>query len=147
MEKTKRIWDNYLVVGEVQKSAAIKFVVGAAIRDGVKYINVREFYLRKRDGVWMPGRDGITIPLVVPINRGQERLTPYVEIANLFSNTATVLQTMELADPEHAVYKTFTVDENARKRHYKSAETDTAPIKAVARVVSVQVKPAEEEAE
>jgi len=100
----KRIWDNYKEIGEVKKSDSIKFIVAAAIRDGVKYINIREFYIRKRDGVWRPGRDGITIPLVVPINKGKERLTPYSEMSELFVKAASELDVMDLADEEHAVY-------------------------------------------
>lgn len=103
-KKQKRIWDNYKVIGSVQKSAAIKFVVAAAIRDGVRYINVREFYLRKKDGVWKPGRDGITIPLLLPIEKGTKFLTPYKELIKLFMNCATELKTMELADEANAVY-------------------------------------------
>ena len=106
MAEQKRIWDNYKEIGEVRKSDSIKFVVAAAIRDGVKYINIREFYKRKKDEVWMPGRDGITIPLLVPINKGKERLTPYVEMSALFSKAAAELDIMPLADDEHAVYIT-----------------------------------------
>ena len=90
----------------MRKSDSIKFVIAAAIRDGVKYINIREFYKRKRDEVWMPGRDGITIPLVVPVNNGAGRLAPYSEMVELISKAATELETMELADEEHAVYIT-----------------------------------------
>ena len=106
MAEKKRIWDNFKEIGEVRKSDSIKFIIAAAIRDGVKYINIREFYKRKRDEVWMPGRDGITIPLVVPVNNGADRLTPYSEMAELISKAATELETMELADEEHAVYIT-----------------------------------------
>lgn len=106
MAEQKRIWDNFQELGEVQKSESIKFVVAAAIRDGVKYINIREFYKRKRDEAWMPGRDGITIPLVVPINKGTERLTPYVEMIALFNKAAEVFETMPLADEANAVYIT-----------------------------------------
>lgn len=104
MAEQKRIWDNYKVIGEVQKSGSIKIVIAAAIRDGVKYINIREFYIRKRDNVWMPGRDGITIPLVVPINKGAERLTPYAEMTDLIHKTVAELETMPLADEANAVY-------------------------------------------
>lgn len=104
MPEQKRIWDNYKVIGEVRKSDAIKFVVAAAIRDGVKYINIREFYKRKRDEVWMPGRDGITIPLVVPISKGTARLAPCSELTVLIAKTAAELDTMPLADEAHAVY-------------------------------------------
>ena len=106
MAEKKRIWDNFKEIGEVRKSDSIKFIIAAAIRDGVKYINIREFYKRKKDEVWMPGRDGITIPLVVPVNNGADRLTPYSEMAELISKAATELETMELADEEHAVYIT-----------------------------------------
>jgi hypothetical protein len=54
----------------------------------------------------MPGRDGITIPLVVPVNNGADRLTPYSEMVELISKAATELETMELADEAHAVYIT-----------------------------------------
>lgn len=100
----KRIWDNYKVIGEVKKSDAIKFVIAAAVRDGVKYINIREFYIRKRDNVWMPGRDGITIPLVAPINHGTERITPYSEMSNVITKAAAELETMPLLDEANAVY-------------------------------------------
>lgn len=100
----KRVWDNYKEIGEVRKSGGKKFVVSAAIRDGVKYICIREFYKRQRDENWMPGRDGITIPLVVPINQGTERLNPYTEMIDLISKTAFALETMELADEANAVY-------------------------------------------
>lgn len=104
MAEKKRIWDNFKEIGEVRKSGSIKFIIAAAIRDGVKYINIREFYKRKRDNVWMPGRDGITIPLVVPIEQGKARLAPYTEMIDIINRTATELETMELLDEEHAVY-------------------------------------------
>ena len=104
MTEKKRIWDNFKEIDEVRKSDSIKFVIAAAIRDGVKYINIREFYNRKKDNVWMPGRDGITIPLVVPIEQGKARLTPYTEMIDVINKTAAELETMELLDEEHAVY-------------------------------------------
>ena len=104
VKKPKRLWDNYKVIGEVQKSDSIKIVVGAGIRDGVKYINIREFYIRKRDNVWMPGRDGVTIPLVVPVEKGTKLITPYVELIALFADTADELETMPLLDENNAVY-------------------------------------------
>lgn len=110
--KPKRLWDNYKVVGEVQKSDKIKFVIGAGIRDGVKYINVREFYFRKRDGVWNPGRDGITIPVKVPVENGTKIIEPYVNLAELFAQTVSELETMKLYDEENAVYMPRKVKKN-----------------------------------
>lgn len=100
----KRIWDNYKVIGETLKSDRIKLVVAAAIRDGVKYINIREFYLRQRDNEWRPGRDGITIPINIPINKGTEMIFPYEVFTTLLSAAAKELKDMPLYDSNNAIY-------------------------------------------
>lgn len=103
-ENMKRIWDNYKVIGEVKKSDSIKIVVAAAIRDGVRYINLREFYIRKRDNVWMPGRDGLTIPLMIPVKNGTEMLKTFEAIMPMFNAAAEELQVMPIEDAANAVY-------------------------------------------
>lgn len=105
MSKPKRIWDNYKVIGEVRKSEALKFVIAAAYRDGVQYINVREFYVRKRDGVWMPGRDGITIPVTIPVSQGTEIVKTYAEFSDLLAKAVEELVTMPIEDAENAVWQ------------------------------------------
>lgn len=112
IEKPKRLWDNYREIGEVKKSDRIKIVVGAGIRDGVRYINIREFYFRQKDGVWKPGRDGITLPLRVPIENGTKIIEPYLELIGLLSDTANALETMELSDKNNAVYVPRKVKKN-----------------------------------
>lgn len=102
--KAKRIWDNFVEVGEVRKSDGIKFVIAAATREGFRYINIREFYLRKRDGVWRPGRDGITVPLRAGLNKGETFITPFDDLIKVLQAAADKASTMELMDPEHAVY-------------------------------------------
>lgn len=102
--KKKRIWDNFEEVAEVRKSDSIKFVIAAATRDGFRYINIREFYLRKRDNVWMPGRDGITIPLKAPLNKGAEFIKPIVDMLNAIGEARDVADTMELMDDTKAVW-------------------------------------------
>lgn len=104
MPEMKKIWDNYIVIGEVKKSAGIKFVVAAAVRDSVRYINIREFYIRKRDNVWMPGRDGITMPLIVPLEKNTVQLVPYAEMMALLQKTADVAYNMPMIDKNNAVY-------------------------------------------
>ena len=103
-QKMKKLWDNYKVIGEVQKSDKIKQVVGAGIRDGARYLVTRELYYRKKDDSWQPGKGGITVPLEVPINNGTERIEPYKHLINLMAKAAVELRAMELSDPEHAVY-------------------------------------------
>ena len=111
----KRIWDNFIEIGEIRKSDSIKFVVATAVRDGVKYINIREFYIRKRDGVWMPGRDGITIPMMVPIEKGTELIKPFEELFDLLSTAEDKLNTLELYDEANAVYMPKKEKQNATK--------------------------------
>lgn len=99
----RRIWDNYVVIGEVQKSDFIKYVVAAAVRDGVRYVNVREFYYGKKSGLWKPGKDGITIPLVIPIEQGLSRLTPYVNLIELLANAKVQAEIIELSNEANSV--------------------------------------------
>lgn len=103
-EKPKRIWDNFVNIAEVQKTDSIKFVVSAAVRDGVRYVNIREFYFKKSEGVWKPGRDGITIPLQYPIKGGTEIIKPFAEFAKAINMACDYATTMELMDEEHAVW-------------------------------------------
>lgn len=102
--KPKKIWDNFQEIGEVRKSDGIKFVIAAATRDGFRYINIREFYLRKKDNVWRPGRDGITIPLKAPLNKGEQFINPYENMVDVLTQAAEYVSTMELMDDEHAVW-------------------------------------------
>ena len=102
--KPKKIWDNYQEIGEVRKSDGIKFVIAAATRNGYRYINIREFYLRKKDNVWKPGRDGITMPLKAPLNKGEQFILPYEDMIEMLRKAANVVATMELEDDEHAVW-------------------------------------------
>ena len=104
MATAKRIWDNYVDLFEVRKSDRIKFVVAAATRDGFRYINIREFYLRQRDQEWRPGRDGITIPLKAPVEKGKKMIYPAGDMMDAIRKAMEYVETMELSDPEHAVW-------------------------------------------
>lgn len=103
--KPRKIWDNFQEIGEVRKSDSIKFIIAAATRNGYRYLNIREFYLRKRDNTWCPGRDGITIPLKAPLNKGEQFISPYTDMVNTLAKAAEAVKTMELDDPEHAVWQ------------------------------------------
>lgn len=102
-KEIKRLWDNYDVVGEVQKSDKIKFVIGAGVRDGVRYLNIREFYYTKKDDTWKPGRDGITVPLTVPIEQGTRIINPYDGFIEMLQLAAETVKGMALSDPTRAV--------------------------------------------
>ena len=100
----KRLWDNYAVIGEVRKSDRIKFVIGAGVRDGVKYINIREFYHKKSEDTWKPGRDGITVPLRIPVDGATQIIEPYSDFIKILAEAAEALEVMELEDEDNAVY-------------------------------------------
>jgi hypothetical protein len=102
--KPKKVWDNYKELFEIQKSDRIKFVVAAATRDGFRYINIREFYLRQRDNEWKPGRDGITIPLKAPLNKGTSFIEPGAEMIKAIEEASKYVADMELADDANAVW-------------------------------------------
>lgn len=104
MEKKKRIWDNFEEIAEVRKSDGIKFVISAATREGFRYINIREFYLRKKDNVWMPGRDGITFPLKAALNKGEEFIAPAERMLDAIISAMKHATTMELIDEDKAVW-------------------------------------------
>lgn len=102
--KMKLIWENFEEVAEVRKSDKIKFVIAAATREGFRYINIREFYLRQKDNTWMPGRDGITIPLVAPLNKGESFIKPYLDMIDALAAAAEKAQSMELIDEDKSVW-------------------------------------------
>lgn len=118
METTKvKIWDNYVEIGEVRKSDGIKFVIAAATRNGYRYINIREFYFRKKLGVWKPGRDGITIPLKAPLNSGERFIAPFDNMYNILKIAAEKAEKLDLLDDSKAVW-------GEKKMRFNSNESD-----------------------
>lgn len=99
-----RIWDNYKVVAEVQKSDRLKLVIAAGVRDGVKVLSVREFYFVKRDNAWKPGRDGITVPLAIPTEKGTKIIKPVDDFMAGVNKAVETLDDMPLSDVNNAVY-------------------------------------------
>lgn len=121
IKEKRRLWDNYKVVGEVVKSDNIKFVIGAGVRDGVRYLNIREFYLAKRAGEWRPGKDGITIPIRVPIKNGTKIIEPYNEFVELMQTAKATVETMALSDINNAVY----VEKKGKVKHEENQGPET----------------------
>lgn len=103
--KQKKIWDNFIEIGEVRKSDKLKFVIAAATRNGYRYINIREFYYRNKDLQWVPSRDGITIPLKAPLNKGESFITPYDGMIETLLKAADVLKDMALIDDANAIWQ------------------------------------------
>lgn len=110
MAEPKRVWDNYREIAEVRKNDRLKFVIAAGARNGYRCLCIREFYLRQRDGVWMPGRDAVVIPLTAPLNQNNlsklEMIHPAEDLLAKMPEAIEYAKNMALADPEHEVWFT-----------------------------------------
>lgn len=110
--KPTRMWDNYEEVAVIQKSVRLRFSIAACTRDGFRCVVIRELYFRKRDGQWMPSKNGIMIPIMSPITRTAtpdpnnlpQIVYPMREILLALAQAADVAEHMELADPDKAVW-------------------------------------------
>lgn len=117
--KQKKIWDNYREVAHVRKNDRLKFVIVAGCREGYRCISIREFYWRKKDNSWQPGRDGIVIPLVSPLGKTNRpdctavptMIRPMDGMLEDIKKAIEVVSEMDLADPAHELWATFTVKE------------------------------------
>lgn len=111
-KEPKKLWDNYIEVGEVQKNERLKFVIAVCARDGYRCVNIREFYYVKRDNVWKPGRDGILIPITMPLtktkkpdpNNPPKMLHPMEDLMALLPKVIETAKEMPLDDPNNAIY-------------------------------------------
>lgn len=101
-KKPKKVWDNCIFIGEVMKSDAKKIRVELVARDGVKYINLREWYKKKSDGVWKPGLAGFAMPVAIPINGKVE--APSNELQDLIKTALEQAPDFAIADENNEVW-------------------------------------------
>lgn len=107
--KVKRLWDNYKVITEIQKTDRLKFVIAAGARDGFRCLSIREFYRRTSDKTWQPGKNGILIPLKSPLWAGVTNGVPNIieplrMLIDVLPEAIKVVETIELSDPDNAVW-------------------------------------------
>ena len=98
----KLIWNNRKKIGEVKKSNRTKVTVELVARDGVKYINIRGWYIRKRDNEWRPALDGIAIPIEIPIDGKLAR--PMADIMEMISTALDMAEDFPIEDEANAVW-------------------------------------------
>ena len=106
-EKRRKLWDNYVKLHEVRKDHRNKLVIYAGARDGYRCLVIREFYYRKRDDTWCPGRDGIIVPLKAPIalpDKPSAFLMPLKKLVELLPECIEFISTMPLHDPANEVW-------------------------------------------
>lgn len=102
MKGMRKIWDNHKVIGEVQKSESTKVVFTLGAIDGVKYISLRGWYKTKKEQEWKPGRDGISIPVKLPIN--MEITDVAISFANVFNEAIAAAADFPLHDPANELW-------------------------------------------
>jgi hypothetical protein len=100
----KRLWDNNEVIGEVQLSERTKLVVAVSIRDGIKYLNFREFYSKKSTNEWKPAFAGFCMGIDVPIENNTFVLHPVQPFLDLIDQAIGTAAIMPLYDETKAVY-------------------------------------------
>ena len=105
----KLIWNNCKRIGEVKKSNRTKLVVELVARDGVKYINIRGWYIRKRDNEWRPAMEGFAVPVEVPIDGKLAR--PTEGLLELIQEALTHVEDFPIEDEANAVWA-----ENKKKK-------------------------------
>lgn len=101
-KKPTKIWDNCKGFGEVQKSDALKLKVELVARDGVKYISIREWYLKKSTGEWKPGLKGIAVPVKLPIGGNVHNVME--ELLPIIGQALGEVDEFLLADPDNEVW-------------------------------------------
>ena len=58
-------WDAETIVAELPKDDFAKYVVSACVKNGKKFVNVREWYHTSYDPTWKPSKSGMAIPVGV----------------------------------------------------------------------------------
>lgn len=100
--KPTKVWDNCIKIGETMKYDRRKLVVELVARDGVKMLNIREWYKAKRDETWKPAWHGILIPFAVPVDGVIHK--PMKDVMRFVNEAIGMLATFSIDDPENAVY-------------------------------------------
>lgn len=77
-KEPKLIWDNIKPIGEVMKSKSTKIVIELVARDGIRYINIRDWYKKKSTNEWKPSIKGLSLPLIYFID--EKNTTPAADI-------------------------------------------------------------------
>lgn len=104
MAEMKRVWDNFETIGEVKKTDRVKFVVSAAARDGYRYVVIREFYFAAKSGMWHPAKDGVMIPLMVPLKNNGGTITPAMDLFKLYKEAMLHASKMDLMNEDNMVF-------------------------------------------
>ena len=99
-----KIWDNYKLLKDVKKTDATLISIGLAVKDGVKFITLREFYLKKSTNEWKPSTNGINIPIDQPLKDGVTTIHPLADLLLAIPEVLKEADAFALYDEKNAVY-------------------------------------------
>ena len=117
------IWDNYVELGRVQKTEKQMYVLSLAARQGVKYLNIREFYWRAKDQTWRASMNGMAIPFETPIiDKASKTIKEWYKVLEgfrpLLQEAMEKFPDFPIVDPVNTIYKP--PEQGARKHYTKS---------------------------
>lgn len=98
------MFTNCVEVGQVHKTPNSKFVFKILCQNGMKYIQIKEWFKRTNEAEWYPGTRGITLPLSQPELEGYSQ-TIYDDTLHMLLESKKVSDTVELDNPENYIYR------------------------------------------
>ena len=102
-ERRIKFWDNRVHIGDAMKSSHNKLSVEIVTREGVKYVNIRGMYKKKRDASWGYEMSGCSVPIAVPMDG--KVVSPARDLANLIMEALSKADDVALVDEDNAVWK------------------------------------------
>lgn len=103
-----KMYDNYRPIADIRKSTRKCIRVAIGTRDGYRYVILREFYKSRTSDGWVPGREGMIIPLTGVIF-SEDDPPKFINVCETLFNTCIEAlheaETMELYDKENALYR------------------------------------------
>ena len=118
------VWDTLEPITAIQKYDSTYLIFKAAVRDGIRFVNITEATYSKSTGNLHYRRGGgISIPLRVPIKGGTEIIEPIKEFIEAFNQTVAAHENVPLEDPETRVVITKEVkSKNGENQLWKKYE-------------------------
>ena len=107
-----KVYDNYKPIADIRKSTKTCIRVSIGTRDGYRYVILREFYKKDKreeyEDEWMPGREGMIIPLtgvIFSVDDPPKFINVCETLLEKCVEAMHEAETMELYDKENALYR------------------------------------------
>ena len=98
----KRVWDNFVVIGEVPKSDTYMYRVSIAMKEGIRHIFIRGYYRQSARCQWRATPGTLTVPICLPI--GTERTFPWKNLRIMIERAIVESRRLPIEDIDNAVF-------------------------------------------